>query len=745
MAAESCFMRNSSGLISVDAKDVVPRPVCDCGLGLPHDYQNQSLGKLITELTVAVRSTNATERLSKLSHILTNLIGIMRTSDLSRYATESFVALLPSLLQVKSIVRDSRSNQNFLQLFIAWLTCSSLLMTVLMQKDPDNSKAHIGFIQDRVFELTSQDQSSAIRSIIVRALIDDGNSCDLVAAVLVQLQSLAEVSNNKPQISYIETIISVILVIPGFIQNECIRSTSLLIKFATNHSPLVDKTLFDKFITAKFFAHQNHNEMTSLIIDTLIDFSPLTHSIGLSIVQFIHRLFLTRKKDVLDSPPEQQSPDLIGIPTLAIGPDQLPISILSLHPLKIKYLELLFSCIFSNIRKNIISDYSEEFPIICKKIPIFFHFFLFISNEKEPIELSNSVLMKLLFNRKNQRVFSDGLELVGSGQFGSVYCDKKRNRAIKLIKVPTSVNDRCTIIDAYNEILAMSVCKTDSFCLELIDWGSIVDDSGHVMNFYIESELFVASLTKFRSVLISSDDHQQSPPLSTVLLLIVFSEILAGVESLHKDAKLIHYDLKMDNILVEFGGQVSLEIARNRRLIPRIAIADFGEARVVEPGITCVRNRGTECIKSPEILSLANRMKKDGIMFDRRRAIDTSYASDIWSLGCLFYELITGQYLFRNVDGNWIDFYYRVTGEGGTMESDILPTYAQDELGDPRFVEFVRFLLVRDADRRPNIDGVIKRFQRLYSSYIVDPSLFPAGTRIELPDSIPGALRVNIR
>ncbi len=733
MAAESCFMRNSSGLVSSSKTNVAYSKACECGLGDSLLDNSQSLGRLITELTVAVRSTHANGRFSKLSDILDRFTSLIRTADLSLYATESFVATLPSLVQVKSIVCDSRSHP---KLFISWLSCSSLLMTVLMRKDPDNSKTHMEYFQDRVFELNNPDQSSSLRSILVNALIDQGNSCDLVAAVVSHLQSLAEVCKNKPQISYIETIISVILVIPDFIRNPCIRSTSLLIKFATNHSPLVDKELYQKFLTAKLFSlapYQGCSDITNLLIDTILDNGPLNPTIGLSVVHFIHRLMVTRHDHLEDSLPATRDPQTGSIPPLFVGPEKLPNSILSNSRLNHQFLELLIFCMFSNERKNIISDFADEFPVIGKKLPIFFHLFLFL--EKNIAEFSNPILSRLLFNRR--RPSSDELELVGAGQFGSVYVDKKRRSAIKLIKVPTSVNDRCTLVDAYNEILAMSVCKKDSFCLELIDWGSMVDDDDNVVNFFIESEIFVTSLTKFRSALISTDHRQHVP---VVILLIVYSEILAGVESLHKKAKVIHYDLKMDNILVEFGDD-----AQNPLVIPRIAIADFGEARVFESGITCLRNRGTECIKSPEILSIANRMKKDGILFDRRRAIDTTYASDIWSLGCLFYEIMTGQYLFRNVDGNWIDFYYRVSGEGGRMDSDILPPYASNELGDPRFVEFVRFLLVRDPDRRPNIDGVIKRFQRLYSSYIVDPSLFPTGTRIELPESIPGVLRVNFR
>ena len=71
------------------------------------------------------------------------------------------------------------------------------------------------------------------------------------------------------------------------------------------------------------------------------------------------------------------------------------------------------------------------------------------------------------------------------------------------------------------------------------------------------------------------------------------------------------------------------------------------------------RNRGTEYIKSPEMLKCALADNKGRSDYDRRKNEGAGAASDVWSLGCLLFELVAGHFLF--FDPDWISFFMRIT------------------------------------------------------------------------------------
>lgn len=121
-----------------------------------------------------------------------------------------------------------------------------------------------------------------------------------------------------------------------------------------------------------------------------------------------------------------------------------------------------------------------------------------------------------------------------------------------------------------------------------------------------------------------------------------------------------------------------------------------------------MQNRGTEYIKSPEMLNLAFSAKKDNENFDRRRRCGTTRSSDIWSLGCLFYELLTGKWLFYDLE--FFKFYSRVTSK----DYELITAENKNELlKNPHLIEFLSSILIRNPMHRPTIEHVITKFQQL--------------------------------
>jgi len=280
-----------------------------------------------------------------------------------------------------------------------------------------------------------------------------------------------------------------------------------------------------------------------------------------------------------------------------------------------------------------------------------------------------------------------GGQHIASGAFGAVMSIviNGKKHAVKMLQKSRNEFDNPKLVEVYSEVSILEVCKDDRRVTQLIDYGCSSD------SYFIVMEYYPTTLKSWRKSL--GDNPNIDHLLSAYRAFLKSATILT-------DRKINHFDIKCDNVMVDACG------------IP--ALADFGESMCYknESNSYTLLNKGTEWIKSPEMLSIALNSSITNPMFDRRKNPGAGPPSDIWSIGCLFYELITGEFLF--VDSDWSRFYTRITN---TSEPLLLPQHIRMLPNDPKYRNFLEFVLQRSPRRRPNMQQVISKFDEYFPGH----------------------------
>ena len=174
-------------------------------------------------------------------------------------------------------------------------------------------------------------------------------------------------------------------------------------------------------------------------------------------------------------------------------------------------------------------------------------------------------------------------------------------------------------------------------------------------------------------------EYVNGPPLDRYLLDSppslataegIFLGILDGVERAH-NAGIVHRDLKPANVLLAM---------ENGRPVPKVA--DFGIARVF--GDT----EGQRMTKTGSAMGTPSYMAPEQIM----DAAGVDQRADIFALGCILYELVTGRLAFEGV--NFMATFDTIRAGTYTPPEELVP-----DLPD-RFSSTIRSCLYGDRDRR---------------------------------------------
>ena len=224
-------------------------------------------------------------------------------------------------------------------------------------------------------------------------------------------------------------------------------------------------------------------------------------------------------------------------------------------------------------------------------------------------------------------IYSNKIKRIGVGGFGTVWqCKLPFSHsnldtvAAKMVEVPKDVHSRCVVNDVFTEILVMDLFKGDPRICRMYDYG--VDDD----QYYIIMKEYRTSLRTWR--------EKQTTPLSQLLPLYmrIFYKVLESIKFLC-DHNVNHFDLKCDNVFLEpFEGVSDKDFWKNTTEDPnfKLVLGDFGTAHLfaTETDAYTTRNRGTDCIKSPEMLKI-ELLKTTNKNYDRRKRVGANSASDM--------------------------------------------------------------------------------------------------------------------
>ena len=263
------------------------------------------------------------------------------------------------------------------------------------------------------------------------------------------------------------------------------------------------------------------------------------------------------------------------------------------------------------------------------------------------------------------------IEKVGEGAYGVVYkCEDRRSGEIVALKVLKSLSvDSC-------EGISSSVLREISI-LKSVDHVNIVklkDVSLTSRPYYYVFEYAESDLYRYLFV---NGGLSCLPFLKSIAF-----QVICGLDYLHSH-RIIHRDCKPSNILITKSGIVK--------------ICDFGMARVFDlPERQYTPRIGTMWYKAPELLMNDN----------------YNPSVDIWSVGCILFEMFTGTQLFPGESA--VDQMNKIFSVLGTPPAGIWTGYDPATFekrepqnlydlmpdSDPALVDLIMRMLVYDINKR---------------------------------------------
>ena len=223
------------------------------------------------------------------------------------------------------------------------------------------------------------------------------------------------------------------------------------------------------------------------------------------------------------------------------------------------------------------------------------------------------------------------LRLLGKGSYGEVYLSLKQNAnkpfATKKVKRKKTDDEMTKYFK--NEINILRILNHPN----IVKLEEIKMDEN---NYYIVMEYINGGeLSDYLKKYIDKYGN----PFSEEIVQYLMKQIISALIYIH-DLNIIHRDLKLENIMVDFDNKKDKDELNMMKA--KIKIIDFGFAIMLSSKFSLTNSAvGTFMYMDPKILKEFNNQ----VLVDKSRGYGKEV--DIWSLGCICYQLFRGKYLFE--------------------------------------------------------------------------------------------------
>ncbi|XP_026686018.1 serine/threonine-protein kinase mph1-like [Diaphorina citri] len=306
------------------------------------------------------------------------------------------------------------------------------------------------------------------------------------------------------------------------------------------------------------------------------------------------------------------------------------------------------------------------------------------SNAKKSVETSQDVIT---LNGKQYQVLS----LLGKGGSSSVYLvggtseHEFKPLALKVVDL-SDITDQ-SIADSYlNEVELLAKLQGCPYVIKMHDY--VYDTASK--HLYVLMEKGDTDLSKYMRNL----NKMTTLPNTMIIIIMHWYEMLLAVKEIHA-AGIIHSDLKPANFL--FVGNV-------------LKIIDFGIACSLQDDKTSVHKdtaSGTLNYMSPEA---AGQTSSSG----GGNTYRITYKSDVWSLGCILYNMIYGRTPYSHIPNTWAKMLAIARHKD---QIEFKPQLANNVTIPPTLLQSMKLCLQKDPKARPTVVELLAIIENRLSTF----------------------------